>query len=533
MNLQFQEHQGWVSDFVSGGDLLLVNGRIRTLEKALPEAEAILIRGGRIVFVGTTAAAQFLSNDEQVIDLQGRYALPGFIDSHVHYWRTGLMEQMVDLRPARSVADIQTSLRTQAQLQPKGSLLMGRGWADTNLREQRYPTRTELDACAPDHIVYLLHLNGHSCALNSRALNFLDLDPGRPGVEVDPKTGAPLGPLREKIAFEAQASLLTKLDPKISRNCLQIVSKQAVEGGVTSVHCLEGGRLRGDADVKAFLTHQHQLPVSTVLYYQTPDLDKILALGLPRIGGCVLIDGSPAAHTGALYEPYTDKPESSGPEYWKQEDLNEWVLRSHKAGLQIVVHATCERAIGQMLTAYEAALQKFPRAGHRHRIDHFYFPKREQVWKAAELGVLAGVQPYFAEIFEDMYKNRLGSRASRVHPYRWFWDAGVIAGGGSDSFVTPIRPIWGMHAAVNHFEPEQRITPLEALLMFTVNSAYLGGEEDHAGTLRVGKRGDVVVLSEDVLRVAPQSLKDVRVEMTVSRGRVTYTQSEGPCFSLD
>lgn len=532
MDVHAQITLGWVSDFVSGADLLLMNGKIRTLEKAVPLAEAMLIRRGRIVYIGTSTGAQRLAKNERVIDLEGRHALPGFVDSHVHYWRTGLMEQMVDLRGATSISDIQQALREQARKQASGSLVMGRGWADTSLTEQRYPTRFELDIAAPDNLVYLLHLNGHSCALNSRAVDFLNLDPHTAGVEVHQETGLPLGPLREKVAFESQARLLTLMDPNVGKECLNLVSRQAVEGGVTTVHCLEGGRLAGDPDVKSFLSRQHELPVSTVLYYQTPDLDKILALGLPRIGGCVLIDGSPAAHTGALYEPYTDKPETSGPEYWKQEDLNEWVLRGHKAGLQIVVHATCERAIGQMLTAYELALTQFPRAGHRHRIDHFYFPTREQVWKASELGVLAGVQPYFAEVFEEMYKKRFGNRTQRVHPYRWFWDAGVVAGGGSDSFVTPIRPLWGIHAAVNHFQPQQRITALEAVLMFTVNGAYLGGEEDQAGTLRVGKRGDVVVLSEDILCTSPENIKKTNVEMTISRGRVTYTQSGGPCFLM-
>jgi predicted amidohydrolase YtcJ len=199
------------------------------------------------------------------------------------------------------------------------------------------------------------------------------------------------------------------------------------------------------------------------------------------------------------------------------------VLRCHKAGLQVVVHATCERAIGQMLTAYELALAEFPRGGHRHRIDHFYFPRREQVWKAAQLGVHAGVQPYFAEIFREMYEKRLGpERVRRMHPYRWFCDAGAVAGGGSDSFVTPIRPLWGIHAAVNHFIPEQRISVAEAVWMFTGNNARLGFDEEDSGTLRVGKRGDVVVLSDDLFRVSPGTIKQVAVEMTISRGAITY-----------
>jgi len=515
--------QDRVPEFVTGGNLVLYNGRIHTLEKSQPEVEAVVIHNGRIVFLGTSKDVLGRAGDSETVDLEGQFALPGFIDSHVHFWRSGLMDQMVDLRGVRRIADIQRMIGEQAKKVSANSLVMGRGWADTDLVEERYPTRWELDQAAPDHIVYLLHMNGHSCALNSRAIEFLRPDANGPGVERDPATGQPAGPLREKIAFEAQGKLLSLLDPRVRAACLEITARQAVEGGVTTVHCLEGGRLIGDPDVKDFMTHQASLPVSTILYYQITDLDRILDLGLPRIGGCVLIDGSPAAHTGALYEPYTDRPDTIGPEYFTQHELNEWVFRCHRAGLQIVVHATCERAIGQMLAAYENALACFPRAGHRHRIDHFYFPRREQVWKAAQLGVLAGVQPYFAEAFREMYLKRLGSeRAQRVHPYRWFWDAGAVAGGGSDSFVTPIRPLWGIHAAVNHFVSEQRISVREAVLMFTRNNAYLGFEEDQTGSLSVGKRGDVVVLSDDLFNVALETIKNVQVVYTISRGSVTY-----------
>jgi len=512
-----------VSEFVTGGDLTLYNGKIHTLEISQPLVEASVIRQGRLVYLGSTEEALARAPNAESIDLKGSFVLPGFIDSHVHFWRTGLMEQMIDLRPAKSIAEILEAVRDQSARVPPGGLVMGRGWSDTELAENRYPTRWDLDAVAPDHVVYLLHRNGHSCALNSRALDFLKLDPNIPGVERDSKTGQPLGPLREKIAHGIQGKILTLMDPGVRGKCLDLVAQQAVEGGVTTAHCLEGGRLIGDPDAKDFIAHQHELPLSTLLYYQITDLDRILSLGLPRIGGCVLIDGSPAAHTGALYEPYTDRPETSGPEYFKQEDLNDWVYRSHQAGLQIVVHATCERAIGQMLTAYENALQHLPRAGHRHRIDHFYFPRQEQIWKAAQLGVCSGVQPYFAEIFREMYLQRLGpERARRVHPYRWFLDAGVVVGGGSDSFVTPIRPLRGIHAAVNHFNPEQRVSVAEAARMFTVNNAYLGFEEDQCGSLKIGKRGDAVVLSDNLFTVAPEAIKEIRVEMTVSRGRVTY-----------
>ncbi len=506
-----------------GQDTVLFNGRIHTLEKSQPLVEAVAIRGGQIVFLGSSDEARRMADGSSQVDLEGRDAFPGFIDSHVHYWRSGLMDQMVDLRGVQSIGEIQQAVRKKAAQIEEGQLLMGRGWSDAVLEERRYPDRHELDVAAPAHIVYLMHLNGHSCALNTRALAWLRLDPNAPGVEREAETGEPAGPLREKIAFSSQSKLMTLLTADVRRNCLSIVSRHAVEGGVTTVHCLEGGRISGDPDVEDFLAHQDELPVSTVLYYQITDLERVQSLGLSRIGGCVLIDGSPAAHTGALYEPYTDNQETSGPEYFTQKDLNEWVLRCHNAGMQITVHATCERAIGQMLTAYENALRITPRSNHRHRIDHFYFPRQEQVWKAAQLGVAAGVQPYFAEIFHDMYERRLGSeRAQRTHPYRWFMDAGVAAGGGSDSFVTPVRPLWGIHAAVNHFCPEQRISAQQALNMFTRGSAYLGFEEHEAGTLKIGKRGDLVVLTEDILNVPPENIKNIQVEMTISKGRITY-----------
>src|ERR1700683_4873887 len=329
----------------TGGNLLLLNGKIHTLEKGHPEVEAALIHNGRIIFLGSSKEAQSRAAQSdgaqfETIDLENNFVLPGFIDSHVHFWRSGLMDQMVDLRRTKKIADIQCLASDAAKNVKPGASIMGRGWAETALAEKRYPTRHDLDQAAPDHVVYLLHMNGHSCALNSRALDFLRLDPHRPGVELEPGTNQPAGPLREKIAFESQGKLLTLMDPKVSSRCLELTAQQCVEGGVTTVHCLEGGRLIGDPDVKDFLAHQSTLPVSTLLYYQITDLDRINELNLPRIGGCVLIDGSPAAHTGALYEPYADRPDTSGPEYFTQQELNDWVLRCHRAGKQIVVHAT-------------------------------------------------------------------------------------------------------------------------------------------------------------------------------------------------
>ncbi len=504
-------------------DLLVYNARVRTLESSLPTAEAVLVRDGRIARLGASADLLADAGSARRLDAGGRPVLPGFMDSHVHFWRTGLMEQMLDLRPLRSIPEVLAAIRGRAAELPAGALLMARGFQDTKMAENRYPTRAEMDAAAPAHVLYLLHNNGHSCAVNSRALAFVDPPSGAPGLEVEPSTGEATGVIREKLAFQAQSRLLTLLDPSVRTRCLAITTQMALRAGATTVHCLEGGRLEGDPDVQDFLAHQAELPLNTLLYYQITDVEKVAALGLPRIGGCVLVDGSPAAHTGALFEPYTDRPDSVGPTYWQQDELDAWVWQAHSRGMQVVVHATSERAIDQILTAYERAQARLPRPDPRHRVDHFYFPRRQEIERAARLGVGGGVQPAFEEAFREMYLQRLGpERLGRVHPYRWHLDAGVVIGGGSDSFVTPIDPLRGMHAAVNHSIPNQRITPEEALRLFTVNDAYLGFEEEEAGTLRVGKRGDLVVLSGDPLAVPPETIRDLRVDATVVRGQVVF-----------
>lgn len=505
-------------------DLFVFNGHIQTMDSVHPQADALVIRRGRITAIGEFADLEPLARGAKRLDVGGATILPGFIDSHVHFWRTGLMEQMLDLREATSIAQVLRVIGEGATVVSREYLLMARGFHDTKMRENRYPTLAELDSVAPDHVLYVLHNNGHSCVVNSSALRFLDLPPDTEGVETDPATREPSGVLRGKVAFQVQARLLTLRDPTVGARCLGITSELAVRAGVTTAHCLEGGRLEGDPDVADFRDHQAELPLNTLLYYQITDVERIEALGLPRIGGCVLIDGSPAAHTGALFEPYSDRPDTMGPTFWTQDELDDWVWRAHSRGLQIVVHATSERAIDQMLTAYERALVRMPRQDHRHRIDHFYFPRLDDLPRAAALGVCGGVQPAFEPSFRDMYLQRLGpERVKRIHPYRSLLDAGVRVGGGSDSFVTPIDPIAGIHAAVNQLNRGQRVTAREAVRMFTYENAYLGFEEAETGTLTVGKRGDLVVLSDDPLTTDPEGIGEISVHGTVVRGELVFT----------
>ena len=260
-------------------------------------------------------------------------------------------------------------------------------------------------------------------------------------------------------------------------------------------------------------------------YFQATDVLKAQAWGLERIGGCLLADGSYGEHTTALKEPYFDDPATRGDLYFNDRELDDFVGRAHRAGLQISLHAIGDRAIEQVLSAYERALKKWPREDHRHRIEHFSLPTRAQIEKAAELGVAVAMQPNFAALPPDHqpgafrvagYKQLGPERISRRHPYRWILDAGVLVAGGSGT-RTP-DPLEGIRAVAAHPEEERRLTTYEALSLFTVNAARIGFQEKEKGTLEPGKAADLVVLNRNPLTLEPDRLDHVRVEMTIAGG---------------
>jgi predicted amidohydrolase YtcJ len=253
-------------------------------------------------------------------------------------------------------------------------------------------------------------------------------------------------------------------------------------------------------------------------------------LGLPRIGGCLLVDGAYAEHTAALLEPYTDDSSTKGVLYFSDEELNDFVGRGHRAGLQISMHAIGDAAIEQLLNAYEQALAADPRSDHRHRIEHFSLPTPEHIERAAHLGVALGMQPIFASMPEgDEVGSRLPGleflgpeRYARRHPYRAIVDAGILVAGGSDSEQRPESPMAGIHAVVNHPDEERRLTVMEALSLFTTNAARIAFEEDEKGSIEPGKLADLVILGGNPLTADPRTLGDIPVRMTIVGGEIAY-----------
>ncbi|MDP2659267.1 MAG: amidohydrolase [Dehalococcoidia bacterium] len=488
----------------------------------MPLAEAVLVRDGKISLVGTSGeVASQRSARAELIDLKGRTLLPGFIDTHVHLISTGLSMMGPRLGSLHTLPQVLTALAQEAQKQP--TIVKASGLDPYLLAGGHLLTRWELDRIIPDKLVYVVRRDGHAVVVNTRTLEGLALPPDTHGVERDASTGEPTGILRAD-ARRIAGERLTHISADLRVEAIRRATENAVQVGLTTVHALDGGWPRGYEDIRALLSLAPSLPAKIVVYYQTKDVGKASELGLPRIGGCLLVDGSVASHTAALTTPYSDLPDTEGVLYFSDQELRTFIREAHAAGLQVSMHSIGDRAIQQLLDAYEAVLEETPRADHRHRIEHFLLAHPGQIERASRLGLHVSMQPAFLHFGgerKNVYAERLGpERSGAVNPLRQAMDAGITVAGGSDSFITPMNPLLGIHAAVNDHPPESRLTPRKALEMFTVNGARIAFEENQKGSIRNGKDADLVVLGENPLTCPPGSIKDIAVEMTLVNGVV-------------
>lgn len=516
---------------MSSPSLILHNGCALTMNPVLQQAAAVAIDGDRIVSVGDDHDVLRLAGaNTRTVDLEGLTILPGFIDTHVHFVSTGMrLHNMVDLTGLRSVTGLLQLIGDEAEGRKPGAWILGWGFDHYVLEERRYPTIEELNRVAPDNPVLLRRRDGHSSIFNSAGLETLGLPHDTPGFNVD-AGGDPTGVLQAAANSAAGRKIQQIMEsPEMGRNACLAAAREAVSVGITTLHALTAGEPEG-AEGQAISMVEDELPVRLVKYFQTTDVDAVLEAGLPRIGGCILIDGSIGSQTAALMQPYSDSPETCGVLYFEQPEIDAFIARAHAAGLQIAVHAIGDRAIEQALSAYEAALKgpgSKPR-DHRHRIEHFLIPTPDQVQRARDLGITPAMQPAFEHFWggpEGLYASRLGDRIVRTNPLRTLLDVGIIVGGGSDSLVTPMNPLLGIHSAVNHPNPEHRLSAAEAVRLFTVNGAYQAFEETEKGSISSGKLADLVLLSADPTSVPPDEISGIEVVATITGGEFVFGEA--------
>jgi predicted amidohydrolase YtcJ len=480
---------------------------------------SLAVEDGRILTTDSESVAACITSGWPVNDLDGLTMLPGFIDTHQHLGLTAQVLGGLDLSAAKDMDDVRSIVAEGVAKGDPDHWVLGCRLNELDLRERRLPRREDLDRACPDRPAMLVHASWHLCVLNSKALDALALPPSLPGMDLE--TGAPTGVIRDPGTLTHVFPRVSRLTPdavKLDRFCT--ACRAAIRQGITTLHCLEGGDF-GPGDTQLAVRHRDTLPLHTVIWNQTMDIGETVSLGLPRIGGCICADGAMSARTAALLEPYSDDPDNYGALTFTQAQMDEFVLNAHRAGLQVAVHCETDGAIEQVLSAMEKALATQPRPNHRHRIEHCEIPTLDQLDRMAKAGILASMQPaFFPHLVDwDDYVSRFGKeRMQRIHPYRTMKNKGVRLCGGSDCPITPYSPLTGIQAAVLHPVEAERLTPEEAIRLFTTDAAFAAFEELKRGSIEPGKIADLVVLADDPFRVASESIAAIKVMETYCAG---------------
>lgn len=432
-------------------------------------------------------------------------AVPGLIDSHTHPLQAGLERLLVDLRDAGSVAGALERVASRLALGRGEGLLLAFNLEPDGLVERRYVSTAELDRVAPDVPLLVYRVDGHSAVANSAGYRLLE----SAGWRFNP---AEDGVLRGQAYETASFAFRRRLSPGLTRHALAVASDAAATAGVTALGAMVGDPELSLTEWQALVDGLASMKVRTVPYLQTWDVAAARHFGLAQVGGCLLVDGSFGSQTAWLNQDYADAPGNSGRGYLTDEKLTRFIAEARAAGLVTALHAIGDLAVEQVVRCHEA--QNTPAPGHR--IEHAELLPSRLIRRIAEQRLTLGVQPAFEAQWggpDRMYASRLGERWRMTNPYRSMLDAGVSLAGGSDWPITSIDPLAGISAAVNHPNAAERITPSEALAMFTTGAAAALGLAGETGTIEPGRSADITLLDAD-----PREDTGARVVATCVRG---------------
>ena len=543
-----------------GVDLVLRGGVVATVDDNDTMAEAIAIDDGWIVAVGSNEeVSAYVGDETEVIELDGRFAAPGFIEGHGHYMSLGNSKTILDLTGVANWEEIVAMVADAVAEAEPGEWIRGRGWHqekwDTPPEPavEGNPTHASLSAVSPDNPVLLGHASGHAGFANALALELggydRDSEPPAGGELVRDENGELTGLLREKAqgpvsaAFAESQSGRTaeEVDAQFRREVM-LAAEEALSKGVTSFQ--DAGSSFGTIDRLKEMEAEGTLPVRLYIMVRRVSNEEMDArlpdYYMPSEGDDYLtvrsikrqIDGALGSHGAWLLEPYEDMASSTGLVLETVEDITGTAHVAIKHGFQVNTHAIGDRANREVLDIYEAV---FDSAGGdddlRWRIEHAQHIHPDDVARFAELGVLASMQGIHATSDGPWVPLRLGEERAEMRTYLWrnFLDAGVLINNGTDVPVEDIDPLAGFRASVTRitadgsaFYPGQNMTRVEALRSYTINNAIAAFEEQYKGSLEVGKLGDVVVLDRDILSVPDAELADARVVVTIVGGVVRY-----------
>lgn len=479
---------------------LYINAHIYTMAEQYDCCSAMLVDGDTIRQVYKTTPTQPI--DAEIIDLQGAFVYPGFIDTHTHSFEGGLYSLGANLEHVANLDDVFDILRNTP---PVSGMIFAFHFDERSIPEQRFPSLAELDAIHPSTPLILRRVDGHSCAINSAAAKAIDWE--------EPLSHDFNGYLFQRPNDVAANWFHLNLDDEGILRAYHKAAETAIKAGHTTVHTMIGNGRSNPEHYALIEAHRTKFPVEYILYPQISDVDAALQLGSARIGGCILADGSFGSHTAALTAPYTDKPSTCGTLYHDNAYWMDLVKRAHDANLQVAVHCIGDRAIDQILRCYETVQKENPK-DLRHELIHNELVDDAMLNRMKDSNITAVMQPMFDRLWGGpggLYETVLGKERTRItNRFSSLVKAGITVSGGSDWYVTDLDALAGIEAAMHHHNPNEALPAHEAIAMYTSAAAVVSHDEHRLGKLLAGYQADFVVLDKAISHHSPTSVKNIR-----------------------
>ena len=530
-------------------DLVLTNGRVVTVDESLPEAQAIAIKGDRIVGLGSSAdIRRYVGPSTGVIDLHGQLAVPGLTDGHAHFLGVGEAQLNLNLMSTTSWEQIVEMVAQAAKTAKPGEWIVGRGWHQEKWTSrpqpniEGFPTHASLDAVSPNNPVVLTHASGHASFVNAKAMEVSGITKSTPnprgGEILKDAGGNPTGLLRET------ASGLVRRegsDEARTRRALELASKEALSKGLTSFQ--DAGSSFATIDLMKKMIDEGKIGVRLWVMIGEPN-----QRAAPQLAGYRIIDyanghltvraikrymdGALGSRGAWLLSPYSDKPDSVGLNTSPLQEIAEAARLAIANDFQLCVHAIGDRANRETLDIFERAFKENPsKHDLRWRIEHAQHLSSQDIPRFGQLGVIASMQGIHATSDAPFVIERLGAERADEGAYVWqrLMKSGAVVSNGTDAPVEDLDPIPNYYATVTRktkngtaFYPEQRMSRREALKSMTLSPAYAAFQEDSRGSLKVGKLADVTVLSKDITAVPEDEIQSAHVVYTIVGGRILY-----------
>lgn len=540
-----------VSPQVESADLVFKNGNIYTVNERQPRAEAIAVKGNRIIFVGTNSEAKkYESKATRVVDLKGKTVLPGMTDAHNHLIGVGLREMTLNLEGTTSLEDFLAKVKARVEKAKPGEWITGRGWIETFWKPPVFPTRQDLDKVSPNNPVFLDRADGHGAVVNSAALKIAGVDRSTPnpfGGEISKdKAGEPNGMLLDN-AQDLVTKHIPQTTPAEYEQAILLGSKREIELGWCQIQDAGGSYSDVALYRKLYDEGKLKLRIYKAVHGPSESAQRLLREGA-TIGAYdgrftlrtikVVSDGALGSRGAALLEPYADKPETSGFLTVKEEELLPMLNEALRQGIQVETHAIGDRANRFTIDSYEKAFASVPPdkrklSEPRWRVEHAQIVNPADIPRFAKLGVIPSMQPSHAIGDLHFAPSRLGiKRLEGAYAWQSFIKSGSIIAAGSDAPVERGEPMIEFYAAVARrdqkgfsgegWHPEQAATREQALKMFTLWPAYAAFEEKLKGSIEAGKFADLTVLSADIMKISEPEILKTRCLMTIIGGEIVY-----------